>query len=158
MWKGFGGKTGGFSLDWGRGVCVGRMRDGKCLLSLPALPPLFAVSIPINSTAWSGLVSGAVQAAAFNPYDRALYLSITRNRDFLHLDNWRQPFQGFAQAFFQRTLAGGLFFPLEDAFRHLFAPLRLSLTLKDLLIGKCAGALNGLILNPISVVKYRMWG
>lgn len=134
------------------------MTEGKCLLSLPALPKLLVVGTPFNRTAWSGLISGAVQAVAFNPYDRALYLSITRNRDFLHLDNWRQPFQGFAQAFIQRTLTAGLFFPLEDFCRHLLNPLRISLTLKDVFIGKCAGALNGLILNPISVVKYRMWG
>ncbi|KAJ8901540.1 hypothetical protein NDN08_003749 [Rhodosorus marinus] len=117
----------------------------------------FAVCLPLDGRAISGLVAGAVQAAAFNPFDRALFLSITQNRQFWHLDNWRSPFQGFSQAFFQRSLQGGIYFPLEDIFKKLFARFQISQALRDVFVGKCAGAVNGLLLNPLSVIKYNMW-
>mmetsp|Transcript_7191 Transcript_7191/g.21936 ORF Transcript_7191/g.21936 Transcript_7191/m.21936 type:complete len:291 (+) Transcript_7191:176-1048(+) len=123
-------------------------------------PPhaLFAAFLPVNNTAVSGLVAGSLQAVAFNPYDRALYLSITQEKPFLHYDNWKKPFQGYAQAFLQRTLSGGLYFPLEDMFKSVFSHVQASSFSRDLLAGFCAGAVNGLVLNPLSIVKHKMWG
>ena len=57
-----------------------------------------------------GLVSGTASAVLFNPWDRALYLSVVHKRRFLSLSNWKQPFQGFHQAAVQRVLSGGLYF------------------------------------------------
>jgi hypothetical protein len=51
-----------------------------------------------NSTARklnSGIISGAVQAVVFNPWDRALYLSVKDLRPFLHLENFRHPFSEY---------------------------------------------------------------
>jgi hypothetical protein len=63
-----------------------------------------------------GLLAGVAQAGVFNPYDRALYLSVTNNRPFLHRENWTHPYRGFIQSLGGRALAGGLYFPLEQFF------------------------------------------
>lgn len=107
----------------------------------------------------SGLVSGLVQAGLFNPWDRALYLSVRDNRRFLKKENFVSPFRGFWQAVVQRTISGGLYFVLQDIVKLIFFkhfpeshPLGASLA-----IGCTAGALNGMILNQLAVVKYHAW-
>jgi hypothetical protein len=61
----------------------------------------------------AGTFSGVVQAGLFNPYDRALYLSVRDQRPFVHVGNFVEPFRGFSQAVVQRTIAGGLYFVLQ---------------------------------------------
>ncbi|XP_026192677.1 uncharacterized protein LOC34623181 [Cyclospora cayetanensis] len=61
------------------------------------------------------LVTGFVTAAVFNPWDKALYLSVKEGRPFLAPINWHLPFRGFLRAFVARTLSTGLYFPLEAA-------------------------------------------
>lgn len=125
-----------------------------------------------------GLTSGLVQAGLFNPWDRALYLSIKDNRTFLHMDNFRNPFSGLMQTIVQRALSTGLYFPLEELYRsslsHLFssssssssssggsgqqaaAPARQPLL--TFLAGMLSGITSGVVMNPISAVKYHYWG
>uniref|UniRef100_A0A0G4IAU7 Mitochondrial carrier protein n=1 Tax=Chromera velia CCMP2878 TaxID=1169474 RepID=A0A0G4IAU7_9ALVE len=57
------------------------------------------------------------QAGALHPWDRALYLSMKENRPFLHLANWKHPFQGFFTTIGSRAVANGLYFPLESLFQ-----------------------------------------
>jgi hypothetical protein len=66
-----------------------------------------------------GLSAGVIQAGIFNPYDRALYLSVKDHRRFLHIANWKSPYSGFAQSIGGRALSGGLYFPLEHLFLRL---------------------------------------
>lgn len=40
-----------------------------------------------------GLTSGLVQAFVFNPWDRALYLSVKNDINFLSINNFKQPFR-----------------------------------------------------------------
>jgi hypothetical protein len=68
----------------------------------------------VNRLFFAGVLSGGVCAAVFNPWDRALYLSVLHERAFCRLANWRNPFQGIYQSFLQRTLSSGLYFPLID--------------------------------------------
>jgi hypothetical protein len=60
-----------------------------------------------------GLASGAILAGVFNPYDRALYLSVQHKRAFLCPANFANPYQGFAQSIVLRMVSSGLYFPLE---------------------------------------------
>ncbi len=55
-------------------------------------PRLGAVKMQGNLVA--GTTVGALQAVLFNPWDRALYLSVKEKRPFLHRANFTQPFQG----------------------------------------------------------------
>ena len=124
------------------------------------------------------MLGGIGRAGLFNPWDRALYLSVKERRPFLHHENWRQPYQGFLQAIVVRTLSAGLYFPLEDMFLPIVSKTfgaSSSSNIDDsddlqiegkythnflsvFIAGNIAGALNGVILNPINAIKYHTWG
>jgi Mitochondrial carrier protein len=124
------------------------------------------IAEPTHSTSFiCGLLAGIAQAGVFNPYDRALYLSVRDNRKFLHPINWYNPYTGFVQSISGRAIQGGLYFPLEHYFLHTLND-RYSNTSKskdgdprlNFLAGTAAGAVNAVLLNPISAVKYKTWG
>ena len=115
-----------------------------------------------------GFGGGLVQAGLFNPWDRALYLSIKEDRPFLSKKNFVNPFAGVSQTLLQRAISAGLYFPLEEIFADkLIASGALgkgSLILNErrqyvaFMAGLMAGSLNGLIINPLAAVKYHYWG
>lgn len=105
-----------------------------------------------------GLVSGLVQAVVFNPWDRALYLSVKESRPFTSFSNFQQPFSGLLQTIFQRAISAGLYFPLEQYFIEYFSQEWTSNQSNNshwiaLAAGNCAGAINGLALNPLAAIK-----
>ena len=124
----------------------------------------------------AGLASGVTVAGLFNPWDRALYLSVKDRTPFIHRGNWLQPFQGFTSAVVQRTLSGSSWFILNDWILAQLVARRLELDLATqsrevrrtvtsqampleiFAAANLAGAGNGAILNSISVVKYHNWG
>ena len=107
-----------------------------------------------------GLTSGLLQATVFNPWDRALYLSVKNNRAFLHKSNFVSPMAGVFQTIIQRTISAGLYFPLEEIFSHL-----LFLNISDtkykpwviFLAGNLAGATNGILMNPFARIKVEIF-
>lgn len=134
--------------------------EGSRLLSRR---PTFQGSIaePVNSASLvCGLLAGVAQAGVFNPYDRALYLSIRDDRPFLHRANWHNPYTGFAQAIGGRAINGGLYFPVEHFFLRCLNDTfdRESDPKLNFFAGTAAGGFNAVILNPISAVKYKTWG
>jgi len=122
------------------------------------------ISDPVNATSLvCGLLAGICQAGLFNPYDRALYLSVRDHRPFLHRKNFQNPYLGFSQSIGGRAIQGGLYFPMEHYFlRRLNANKIMyeqsSDPIHNFLAGTAAGALNACILNPLSAVKYKTWG
>ena len=121
------------------------------------------IAEPVNSASLiCGLSAGVAQAGVFNPYDRALYLSVKDNRPFLHPTNWYRPYTGFAQSLGGRAVQGGLYFPLEHFFlrfiNNAYQKTEESDAKLNFLAGTAAGALNAVLLNPISAVKYKTWG
>lgn len=110
-----------------------------------------------SSSLICGLLAGVAQAGLFNPYDRALYLSVKGSRPFLALENWKAPYNGFFQSLGGRALAGGLYFPTEHFFLRCISPEE-SKPKYNLLAGTAAGAVNALLLNPLTAVKYKTWG
>ena len=113
--------------------------------------PTIQVSEPVRPTSWlCGLLAGIAQAGVFNPYDRALYLSVKDNRSFLHVLNWKNPYIGFSQSLGGRALSGGLYFPVEH--------FMLRTCENHLLAGFAAGTVNAIVLNPLTAVKYKTWG
>lgn len=105
-----------------------------------------------------GLIAGVAQAAVFNPYDRALYLSVKHHRPFLDPKNFENGYQGFLQSVGGRALASGLYYPLEHAFLNLVPADGKPHPYCVFLAGTAAGAANAIILNPLSAVKYKTWG
>lgn len=108
-----------------------------------------------------GLVAGMAQAGLFNPFDRALYLSVVNHTPFLSSQNFQRPYQGFFQSVGHRALSGGLYFPLERFFMDLLPTQQQHhphFALNKFLAGTAAGAVNALICNPVAAVKYKTWG
>ena len=95
--------------------------------------------------------------------DRALYLTIKEDRKFLDLRNFKQPYHGLLQTLVQRTVSAGIYFPLEDIFREYIIEKRnqRGSTISDqwiyLVSGNLAGAVSGLLLNPLAAVKVRVF-
>ena len=116
-----------------------------------------SITTKISKLLSCGLLSGLIQAATFNPWDRALYLSVKENRNFLNPLNFIDPFAGVLQTIIQRTISSGLYFPLEEIFikilkdnySNILSPYWITLN-----AGNIAGAINGIIMNPVSSIKY----
>ena len=104
-----------------------------------------------------GLLAGVAQAAMFNPYDRALYLSIKEKRAFLLYTNWSSPYNGFLQSIGGRAISGGLYFPVEHMFLHALLDCD-NKAMRNFIAGTSAGAVNAILLNPLTAVKYKTWG
>jgi hypothetical protein len=111
---------------------------------------------------YCGFLSGLLQAGIFNPWDRALYLSVMNNRPFLNHLNFVNPWNGVFQTIFQRGISAGLYFPLEEIFsQYLSEAFKDKSNTQPFLVlgaGFLAGAGNGLVMNPISSIKYHYWG
>ena len=122
--------------------------------------------IQANVNFIAGLFSGSVQAAALNPWDRALYLCVINHRPFLTWDNFRSPYQGFLQSAVQRTISSGLYFVLQAHVQVMVQDLTHKDPTKEkargnllapTLVGMIAGMMNGMILNQLASVKYHAW-
>jgi hypothetical protein len=112
----------------------------------------------------AGLATGAFQAAAYNPWDRALFLSVAEARVFLHAENFLHPFHGTLQSLTHRTVAGGSYFALQEQFQRVLVRRKDGATSADDLsrwerfaVGAGAGTINGMVLNPLSAIKYHAW-
>lgn len=106
---------------------------------------------PRAAACWEcGLVSGFAVTALLNPWDRALYLSIVNRTPFLAWENWRSPYRGLLQTMVGRSLSSGLYFPLEELCSRSLGSYVLG--------GQAAGVALGVVLNPLSLIKYQTWG
>jgi hypothetical protein len=115
----------------------------------------------------AGLASGVSVAGLFNPWDRALYLSVLHSRPFLHRANFHRPYQGFLQVVLHRTLSGGLYFPLFDMAQPPTKQLishwvsHVSSAEQSALLhfacGNFAGGVSGVLLNGLTAIKYASW-
>lgn len=111
------------------------------------------------------LASGVIQAVLFNPVDRALYVRVKfRRSSFLDKRNFERPFQGFMNSAVYRTLVGSSYVFWQDTFQVLVenrfpcqCQASVSPQLNAAIIGLFAGMFNGLALNAMQTVKFRMW-
>lgn len=115
----------------------------------------------IAGSALPALGSGAVQSVIFNPIDRALFLRVHHLRSFFHPDNWSNPFQGFANAAFYRTLCSASYLFWQDFTKaevhRRWGRDALSPSTMQMCVGAMAGTCNGSLLNALQIVKYRAW-
>ena len=126
---------------------------------------LAAATPGFMATATPALVSGAIQAVLFNPVDRALYIRVQERRThFLDRRNFERPFQGFGNAAAYRTIVGASYMFWQDSIRSGLHHSQISWvdpalhpTLNSIAVGLIAGSMNGLALNNLQAVKFRMW-
>src|SRR5580704_11793431 len=98
----------------------------------------------------AGLISGICCSGLFNPWDRALYLSVKNDRPFLSADHFKQPYQGFSQSIVQRAFLGSIYYIMQGELKyHMYPYLRHDLhaseTFSQFCIGSSAGSLSGLL-------------
>jgi len=106
----------------------------------------------------AGFGAGVVTTGVLNPVDRALFLSVAKQRPFLDARNWRRPYQGLAQGLVGRAVSTGLWFPLERIARDATSHSGLGDGMSAAVAGQSAGAVNALLLSPLAMVKYQTWG
>ncbi|MCE0722533.1 MULTISPECIES: hypothetical protein [Legionella] len=111
----------------------------------------------------SGLIAGVSNSGLFNPWDRALYLSVKYNRPFLSMQNFKSPYQGLSQALVQRAFLGSIYYIAQGElkaylFPYLHHNLGFSQTAAQFYVGMAAGSIGGALTNSISAVKYHTWG
>ena len=105
-----------------------------------------------------GLSTGIFQAIIFNPYDRALYLSVENNRKFFDTRNFLSgTMKGVLPSILQRGVSFGLYFPLEGIAREIFNRFGITTGGSDSAAGLLAGGFNGLITAPLNAAKFAMW-
>src|SRR3990167_2918640 len=110
-----------------------------------------------------GLFTGAFCSGLFNPYDRALYLSVKCTRSFLSWKNFSSPYQGFSQAVIQRAFLGSVYYIVQGEMKSNLYPylrnhLGTSESFAQFCIGISAGSVSGILTNSISAIKYHTWG
>jgi len=123
--------------------------SGRCSMATRKQEESAATDKPVQCVV-CGVASGLLVTALLNPWDRALYLSIVNQRPFLASRNWTSPYRGVSQTLVQRSITSGIYFPVEDYFTHVLG-LRL-------LAGPATGIVIGIVLNPLSLIKYHTWG
>jgi hypothetical protein len=117
----------------------------------------------LNINVLSGLITGVFCSGLFNPWDRALYLSVINRRAFLSGDNFRLPYQGFSQAVIQRAFLGSIYYIAQGQLKEYLHPyLHNELGVREptaqFCIGLSAGSMSGVLTNSISAIKYHTWG
>ncbi|AWN75646.1 hypothetical protein LEAN103870_16565 [Legionella anisa] len=117
----------------------------------------------LNIDVASGLIAGVSNSGLFNPWDRALYLSVKYNRPFLSVQNFKSPYQGFSQALVQRAFLGSIYYIAQGELKSYLFPylhhnLGFSETVAQFYVGMAAGSIGGALTNSISAVKYHTWG
>lgn len=114
--------------------------------------------IKMNRDIIASLTTGVISAIAFNPIDRALYLSVTEKRPFLRRVNFMNPYCGFGQAAFHRIIGSGIYFFYQSQITKLINNEGKSIDTKtNILIGCIAGSLNGITIHQLASVKYHCW-
>jgi len=110
----------------------------------------------------AGLFSGAFCAGLFNPWDRALFLSVSNFRPFLRWENFYKPYHGASQAVFQRAFLGGTYFIIQSQLKSNLRPYLLENGASEFstqfCIGLLSGCMSGIFTNSISAIKYHTWG
>lgn len=125
------------------------------------------------ATVITGMGTGSFCAGFFNPWDRALYLSVSNNKPFLTVakemvneaianKSLIHPlYQGALQAILQRSFSWGSYYILQEQGKLYLNPFLqnqgLSNAQAQFGVGIFAGSISGAITNPLSAIKSYLW-
>ena len=96
----------------------------------------------------SGLTTGVITAILFNPIDKAIYVSTTKNLSIFNKEVWSKCFKGTINTILTRLITSGLYFTFLDKLSANYSPFHTALI--------TSFACN-LLTNPIQLVKYHSW-
>lgn len=107
----------------------------------------------MNTTPWQqlfyGSIGGITNTIVFNPYDRAMYLSVKNGTKFFSKQNWIRPYHGLSEALIHRTLSYGLYFPFIDLYDGYIC--------NKIVSGIFAGMTTSIMTSPFASIKLYNW-
>lgn len=96
----------------------------------------------------SGLTTGIFTAILFNPIDKAIYVSTTKNLSILNKEVWSHCFKGTFNTILTRLITSGLYFTFLDKLSATYSPFQTAFM--------TSFACN-ILTNPIQLIKYHGW-
>lgn len=101
-----------------------------------------------SNEVFSGVVAGVLSAVVFNPLDKAIFISTTKNISFFNRQVWSNCFNGTSNAILSRLVSSGLYFSFIDHFSQSFSPIQTAFTTSFLV---------NVSTNPVNLVKFHSW-
>jgi hypothetical protein len=96
----------------------------------------------------SGLTTGIISAIIFNPIDKAIYVSTTKNISFFKKEVWFQFYKGTINTIFTRLITSGLYFTFLDSLSEKYSPLQTAMI---------TSIFCNSLTNPIQLTKFHSW-
>lgn len=103
-----------------------------------------------------GTLGGIINTVLFNPYDKALYISVRNKVPFFTKENWKNPYQGVSQAIFHRIISYGFYYPIMDIYGKNLHFIE-NKTHRSVLASAATGCTIGIITTPLSAIKMTNW-
>lgn len=96
----------------------------------------------------SGITTGVMTAIIFNPIDKAIYVSTTKNLSITNKEVWSKCFKGTFNTIFTRLITSGLYFTFLDKLSASYSPFQTALM---------TSLVCNFLTNPIQLVKFHSW-
>jgi len=96
----------------------------------------------------SGILTGIISGIIFNPIDKAIYLSTTKNLKITNKSIWRELYKGFEISILTRLINSGLYFSYIDYHSSISSSI---LSTSLILSTSCT------ITNPLQLIKFMSW-
>jgi hypothetical protein len=110
---------------------------------------LSLLSTPMTNIEFtSGLGAGFLSAIIFNPIDKAIYLSTTKDLKITNSNLWKGLYKGSSLSILTRIITSGLYFSYIDYY---------SSVLNSNFQVASITALSCLITNPLQIIKFKSW-
>jgi len=100
-----------------------------------------------NHDICSGIITGFMSAIIFNPIDKIIYLSTTKNISIINKSIYYNLFQGCLNTISTRVITSGLYFTIIDNTSQNLSTLQTSLLSASI----CS------MTNPLQLIKFHSW-
>lgn len=97
---------------------------------------------------FSGITTGIISAIIFNPIDKAIYVSTTKNISIFNKQVWFNCFNGTINTVLTRLITSGLYFSFLDNLSMKYSPLQTAII---------TSLVCNTLTNSIQLVKYHSW-
>jgi len=102
----------------------------------------------MNTEIISGILTGFISTIIFNPIDKAIYISTTKNLGILDKSIWTSPYKGSLNTLSTRIINSGLYFSYLD----YYSKITNNNFQVALMTSLCCS-----ITNPIQLIKFNSW-
>jgi hypothetical protein len=96
----------------------------------------------------SGVATGVISAVIFNPIDKAIYVSTTKNISIFKKEVWNKFYKGTMSTVMTRLITSGLYFSFLDNLSTQYSPLQTAVL---------TSVICNSLTNPIQLTKFHSW-